>query len=149
MHVEQKITIDAPREDVWPWVCDPAKMAEFMQDVEFAPVEGEPRTGMRARYKLRMRVGSAMIGGIVEVIEFEPPHEIAWTSVTGIDQRGRWILHEKGRGTEVIFRASYEVPGALFALIADRLGSRAVRRNVRDSLAAMKRMLEVRWGPRG
>ena len=145
MYVEQTITIDAPRDEVWPWVCDPAKMEKFMQDVEFAPVEGEPRTGMRARYKLRMKVGSAMIGGVVEVIEFEPPHEIAWTSVTGIDQRGRWILREQGRRTEVIFRASYEVPGGLFALIADRIGSRQVRRNVRDSLGAMKRMLEVRW----
>ena len=147
MHVEQKTTIDCPRDEVWPWVSDPAKMEKFMHEVTFEPVAGEPTTGQRARYQLRMRVGSAMIGGVVEVTEFVPPHEIAWTSVTGIDQRGRWILREQGRRTEVIFRASYQVPGGLFALIADRVGSRQVRKNVRESLAAMKRMLEVRWGP--
>ena len=28
----------------------------------------------------------------MEVVEWDPPHELAWTNITGIDQRGRWIL---------------------------------------------------------
>ena len=111
----------------------------------FTGVEGERSEGLRARYKIRLRAGSAEVGGIVEVIEWDPPHELAWTSITGIDQRGRWILHEKGKNqTEAILRLGYQVPGGLMALVADRIGSRAVRRSLRDSLGGLKRMLEVK-----
>ena len=58
-------------------------------------VESEQRTGLGARYAMRMKVGSAEIGGLIEVVEFDEPYEIAWTGVTGIDQRGRWRLHER------------------------------------------------------
>ncbi len=144
MRVEESVTIAAPREKVWPWVCDASQAEKFMHNVQVAVVDGEPHTGLRARFRLWMTVGSARIGGLVEVIEFDPPHEIAWTSITGIDQRGRWLLRERGHRTEAIFRLSYEVPGGVTALIADWIGRRAVRRNVRESLSALKRMLEVR-----
>ena len=39
-----------------------------------------------------MRVGSAEVGGLIEVVEFSPDCDLAWNSVTGIDQRGRWRL---------------------------------------------------------
>ena len=38
---------------------------------------------------------SAEIGGLVEVVEYDEPRDLAWTSVTGIDQRGRWRLRER------------------------------------------------------
>ena len=38
---------------------------------------------------------------------------MAWTSVTGVDQRGRWRLREAGDGrTRVEFRFAYGVAGA-------------------------------------
>ena len=43
---------------------------------------------------MRMRVGSADIGGLIEVVECDPAADLAWTSITGIDQRGRWRLRE-------------------------------------------------------
>ena len=44
-----------------------------------------------------MRVGSAEVGGLIETVEFGPERDLAWTSVTGIDQRGRWRLREAAR----------------------------------------------------
>ena len=39
--------------------------------------------------------------------------DLAWTSITGIDQRGRWRLRERGHGrTRVEFRLSYGVAGS-------------------------------------
>jgi uncharacterized membrane protein len=145
MRVEESVTIEVPREKVWEWVADPSRADKFMQGVRFWVIEGEPTTGLRARYETRMKVGTAEVGGVVEVIEFDAPHEVAWTSITGIDQRGRWILRDQGgRRTKVTFRLSYQVPGGLMGLVADRIGSPLVRRNVRRSLGALKRMLEVR-----
>jgi len=142
MRVQSSIRIDAPRERVWELVSNPRNYERFMEGARFWHLEGEPDTGPRARYTLRMRVRSAEIGGVVEVIEWDPPHELAWTSLTGIDQRGRWILHRDGSGTEVIFRLGYHAPGGLMALLADRIAAPFVRRNVAGSLASLKRLIE-------
>ena len=58
----------------------------------------EPRAGLGARYSMRMHVGSADVGGLVEIVEFDEPADLAWTSVTGIDQRVRWRLRETDDG---------------------------------------------------
>src|SRR5688500_12942625 len=114
-----------------------------MEGVNFGTVEGEPPVGYRARYTLRMEVGSAEVGGVVEVTEWEPPHELAWTSITGIQQRGRWILRECGATeTDVTLRFSYQAPGGLLAVLADRISAPMVRRNVRRSLKGLKRLIE-------
>ena len=145
MRIEERIEINAPRERVWEAVSDISKASAFLSGMRFWPVEGERTTGVRARYKVRLKAGSAEVGGVVELIEWDPPHELAWTSITGIDQRGRWLLHDRGNRTEVVFRLGYQVPGGLMALVADRIGSRVVRRHVRETLGALKRMLEVKY----
>ena len=76
-------------------------------------VESEEPTGLGARYRMLMRVGSAEVGGLIEVVEWDPPRELAWTSVTGVDQRGRWRLRPAPGGrTRVEIRLAYGVAGA-------------------------------------
>ena len=143
MRVSESVRVTAPREDVWMIVSDPSGYPQFMEGVNFGTVEGEPPVGHRARYTLRMEVGSAEVGGVVEVIEWEPPHELAWTSITGIQQRGRWILRDCGENrTDVELRFSYQAPGGVLALVADKLSVRMVRRNVRRSLEGLQRLIE-------
>jgi uncharacterized membrane protein len=143
MRVSESIRVAAPREEVWLIVSDPSGYLQFMEGVNFGSVEGEPPVGYRARYTLRMVVGSAEVGGVVEVTEWEPAHELAWTSITGIQQRGRWILRECGPNeTDVTLRFSYQAPGGFLALLADKLSVRMVRGNVRRSLDGLKHLLE-------
>jgi uncharacterized membrane protein len=144
MRIEERITVNVPRQQVWEWVNDPEKVGTFMEGIRFWTVEGEPSMGERARYTVRVRVGAAEVGSLVEIIEWDPPHEIAWTSITGIQMRGRWILHGLGKRTEVILRISYQAPGGIIAVLADRVGGRMVKGNVKASLGNLKRMLEVR-----
>ena len=144
MRIQESVTINAPREKVWEAVSEIKKANAFMDGIRFTAIEGEETTGLRARYKIRLKAGSAEVGGVIELTEWDPPHELAWTSITGIDQRGRWILRPAGKGTEAILRLGYQVPGGVLALIADRIGSRTVRKHVRESLGRLKRMLEVR-----
>lgn len=143
MRVNESITLAAPRDEVWLIVSDPSGYPQFMEGVNFGTVEGEPPVGHRARYTLRMEVGSAEVGGVVEVTEWEPPHELAWTSITGIQQRGRWVLRQCGPSeTAVTLRFSYQAPGGVLALVADRLSVPMVRGNVRRSLAGLKHLIE-------
>jgi uncharacterized membrane protein len=100
-------------------------------------VPGEPASGLRARSQIEIRVRSIDLGGVVEVVEWDPPHELAWTNITGIDQRGRWILRDCGAETETTLRVSYQVPGGFLALVASQLGRPLIQRDARRSLEAL------------
>src|ERR687886_153691 len=119
MRVEESISIDAPCEDIWEAVSDPSTYPSFMAGITRFDVEAGTERGLGARYSMRMHVGSAHVGGLVEVVEYDPPREMAWTSVTGIDQRGRWRLRDQEDGTtNVTLRLSYSAPGGVLATIS-------------------------------
>ena len=89
------------------------------------PLGGRLRARPRSRRPLsHAHAGaSAEIGGLVEVVEYDEPRDLAWTSVTGIDQRGRWRLRARSaHRTHVELRLSYGVSGDR------RLARRARRR---------------------
>src|SRR5438552_711932 len=107
-------------------------------------VSGSERTGLGARYRMLMRVGSAEIGGLIEVVEFTPECDLAWTSVTGIDQRGRWRLRGAGHGrTRTELRMAYGVAGSgLLGWVAEQLAAPIVRGHIRRTLQELKRAVE-------
>ena len=142
MRVEEHIRIGAPREEVWRYVSQPERYSEFMVGSRWDPVPGEPTTGIRARFEICIEVGSTDLGGVIEVVEWDPPHELAWTDITGIDQRGRWVLREREGSTDATLRVSYQVPGGVLALVASQLGRPIIRRDVRRSLTALKEVVE-------
>jgi uncharacterized membrane protein len=142
MRVEESIEIAAARDRIWPLVSEPERYSEFMVGSTWKPVPGEPTSGPRARFWLTVQAGSTDLGGVVELVEWEPPHELAWTNVSGIDNRGRWILRERDEVTEVTLRFSYQVPGGILALIASRLSAPIMRRDVHRSLEALKSAIE-------
>ena len=129
MRVVERLIVDAPIERVWEWVSDPHRVRLFMAGITRWDVEGDRERGLGARYAIRLDVGSAEVGGLVEVVEYDPPCEMAWNSVTGIDQRGRWRLRSDGEGpTDVELRLSYQAPGGLLATPSRRtLPARSTR----------------------
>jgi acyl-CoA synthetase (AMP-forming)/AMP-acid ligase II/uncharacterized membrane protein len=148
MRVEESVLVDAPREEVWKLVCDPAAYPELLDGITRCERVGDVERGPGARYSMRMRVGSAEVGGLVEVVEFDEPGDLAWTSVTGIDQRGRWRLRESDDGrTRATFRLSYGAPGGLLGAVSDRLSAPMVRGNLRRSLENVKGELEAEPRP--
>jgi uncharacterized membrane protein len=143
MRVAESITISAPPELVWDHVSDPRRYLHFMSGVTRWSVEGERDTGLGARYRMLIRVGSAEVGGLIEVVEFKDRRDLAWTSVTGIDQRGRWRIRERGTASLVELRLQYGVAGSgIFGWIAETLAARTVRGHLRRSLQQLKRQVE-------
>jgi len=144
MRVEHCIDIKAPPELVWAQISDPAQYLHFMHGITRWEVQGQQRTGLGARYRMLMRVGSAEVGGLIEVIEHSEPTDLAWTSVTGLDQRGRWRLRMRRAGvTRVELRMQYGVAGAgLLGWISEQVAAPAVRGHLRRSLAQLKRRVE-------
>ena len=100
MRIEETISIDAPAEEIWAIVTDPAQYPNFADSItRWEPEDEKKDRGLGARYSMRMRAGSAEVGGLVEVVEWDEGCDMAWNSVTGIDQRGRWRLRAQEDGT--------------------------------------------------
>lgn len=144
MRVAAKTDVAAPIDQVWSFVSDPERVLSFMSGVTRWEVEGERRDGLGARYRVLFRVGAAEIGGLIEVVEWEEPRELAWTSVTGVDQRGRWRLRELSRNrTKIELRMAYGVAGAgLWGWIAEQVAAPAVSRHLRRTLNQLRRLIE-------
>ena len=143
MRVEESIFVDAGADRVWEVISDLPAYAKWMAGVTRWEPEGRKRKGGGARYLMRLQVGSAQVGSLIEVVEWDPPGDLAWTSVTGLDQRGRWRLRERrGQGTQVSLRLSYQSPGGILALAADRVSSPMVRGLLRETLQRLKRNVE-------
>jgi fatty-acyl-CoA synthase len=143
MRVEETISIDAPPDAVWDVITDPECYTRTLVGITRFDVEGPKQRGLGARYSMRMHVGSAEVGGLVEVVEFDSPSDMAWTSVMGLDHRVRWRLRERDDGsTRVTFRLSYQSPGALLGTIADYVSAPMVERNLRESLERLKSEIE-------
>jgi uncharacterized membrane protein len=91
-----------------------------------------------------LRVGSAEVGGLIEIVEWDPPKELAWTSITGVDQRGRWRLRSVAAGrTTAEIRLAAGVPGSgVPGWIAERLAQPIVSSHLRNTVAQLTRLVE-------
>ena len=144
MRVNGDIEVAAPIDLVWSIVTDPERVLSFMSGVTRWEVAGDEPTGLGARYQTLLRVGAAEVGGLIEVVEWMPPSEFAWTSVTGVDQRGRWRLRERPHDrTRVELRLAYGVAGAgLIGWVAERVAAPTVTGHVKRTLRQLKRLVE-------
>ena len=144
MRVAVHTEIAAPRQRVWEYIVDPDRHLEFMDGMTRWEAEGAKRTGLGTRFAMRMRVGSVELGGLVEIVEFDPPCDMAWTSVTGIDHRGRWRLRPgNGACTDVELRATYYAPGGIMGSLADLVAWPIVRGHLQRSLEQLKHQVET------
>ena len=144
MRINESIVVRAPAETVFEFVREPDNYLRFMSGITRWDVEGETRCGLGARYRMLLEIGSAEVGGLIEIVEEIPGRDLAWTSVTGVDQRGRWRLREQPNGlTSVELRFSYGVAGAgIPGWIAELVSSRGIGNHMRASLQNLKRQIE-------
>ena len=144
MRLKESVTVSAPPDLVWEYLAEPNNYLHFMSGVTRWEVVSEQRSGLGARYRMLIRVGSAEVGGLIEIVEWRDQHDMAWASVTGVDQRGRWRLRETpDGGTRVEFRFAYGVAGAgIWGMIAERVAAPSLSGHLRRSLHQLKRQVE-------
>jgi acyl-CoA synthetase (AMP-forming)/AMP-acid ligase II/uncharacterized membrane protein len=147
MRVEKTTVIDASREEIWELIADPCAYPRYMHGVTRLERKAEgPERGVAARYSVHLHVGSADVGGLVEIVEFDEPADLAWTSVTGIDQRLRWRLRETDDlRTRVTLRLAYDAPGGVLGAISEQVSKPMVAGNLEQTLQNLK--AEIEGGP--
>ena len=143
MRVERRSTLNADRDTVWKVLGDPNCYPSLLPHLQRweAITEGPPRVG--SRYTVLWKIGSIPVGGVVEVVELDAARDLAWISITGVTQRGRFRLRDAGPGrTIVTFRLAYHSDGGLLGLIADRIAARQVGRSLSESLTNLRRLVQ-------
>jgi carbon monoxide dehydrogenase subunit G len=144
MRIDESTLVAAPPETVWNYLADPENYLRFMSGITHWEVVGERVNGLGARYRILLRIGAAEVGGLIEMVEWNEPFDIAWHSVTGVDHRGRWRIREQGEGrSKIEFRFAYGVVGGGIAgLITEFAAALTVRRHMRRTLRDLKRQVE-------
>jgi uncharacterized membrane protein len=143
MRMQRSVRIDVDPHRVWKHVSDPGCYPEFMANLERWETVTDGPVEVGSRYTVHWKVGSVPIGGVIEVSEFDEARDLAWIGITGVALRGRFRRREDGEGrTKVSFRMSYEAPGGLLGLVADRVAARQVGRIMDRTLKQLKALVE-------
>lgn len=144
MRATAHASVSAPVQDVWDVVSDPERQLSFMSGITRWEVDGNDPAGLGARYRILLRIGSAEIGGLIEIVEWDPPTDLAWTSITGVDQRGRWRLRTAPGGrTRAEIRLAAGVAGSgISGWVAERIAQPIVASHLRTSVRQLARLVE-------
>jgi uncharacterized membrane protein len=144
MRLNESVAVSASPQTVWDYIADPENYLRFMSGITRWEVVGERANGLGARYRMLVRVGAAEVGGLIEIVEWIEPYDIAWHSVTGVDQRGRWrIRAENDERTKIEFRFAYGVVGGGVAgILTEFAAAPALRGHMRRTLQQLKRQVE-------
>jgi uncharacterized membrane protein len=144
MRISESIEISASPQEVWDYIAEPENYLRFMSGVTRWEVRGEKRNGLGARYRMLIRIGAAEVGGLIEFVEWSEPRDMAWTSVLGIDQRGRWRIRAlPGGRSRVELRFAYGVAGGgITGWISEMVASPTLGRHIRRTLHQLMRLVE-------
>jgi uncharacterized membrane protein len=144
MRISESIEVSVSPQEVWDYVAEPENYLRFMSGVTRWEIAGEKRNGLGSRFRMLIRVGAAEVGGLIEFVEWSEPRDMAWTSVTGIDQRGRWRVRAlPDDRSRVELRYQYGVAGAgVSGLLAERVAAPTLGRHIRRTLHQLKRQVE-------
>jgi len=144
MRLNESVAISASPQTVWDYIADPENYLRFMSGITHWEVTGDRANGLGARYRILIRVGAAEVGGLIEMVEWDEPYDIAWHSITGVDQRGRWRIREQDDGrSRVEFRFAYGVVGGGPAgWVTELAAAPLLRRHMRRTLQQLKRQIE-------
>lgn len=85
------------------------------------------------RYKWHVRAAGMDWAFDVEVTEIEAPYILAWESLDGVKNQGRYCLREVPEGTEVALTLSYE--------IRNRLMEKAVNKAAKPLVGKVSRQI--------
>ena len=129
---------------VWAAIADLPEHPEMLAGVtRWAPVE-EGALAVGSRYDVRMQVGAAQLGAVIEITELVTGCELAWTSLSGVDHRGRFTVRDgpEAGTARLRFRLAVAVPGGLVGVVAGRAARSIVQANADATVRAVRRRVE-------
>lgn len=142
MRIEARLPVAATPDEAWPIVSDPCVIGALSDTFLVEEMEPGSKPGVGTRYRALLRVGPVPVGGNVEIIEFDEPRDMSWTTLTGVDHRLRIRLRDREEGgTWLTVRFAYDSPG-LLGVVADVVSFPTVRSAIHGLLRQMVERVE-------
>jgi|TARA_R110000850_G_scaffold678_10_gene4022 uncharacterized membrane protein len=125
--IEHSEIVNAPPEKVFELLRRVEDFAEYSDLIRSIDVLGENR------YRWHVRAVGMDWAFDVMVTDIEPPYVLAWESLDGVKNQGRYRLREVPEGTEVALTLSYE--------IRNRLMEKAVNKAAKPLVGKVSRQI--------
>ena len=141
--VEESITIDRPREEVFAFAVDPENVAVYSSNLTEFEKTSEGPVGRGTTYRGVARVAGKSLAWTSEVVQFEEGRRSVTQSVKSpmawqIDT----VYEDAGSGTLVKWRQETDSFGGFFGKLSDPLVTRMYAKDVRANLEKLKDLLE-------
>jgi uncharacterized membrane protein len=140
--VDESVTINAPAEKIFEFVCDGANLPVYDSSCIRASMDGPPALGVRTSGVTKLL--GREVDWTTECTEFEPGAAVAGKSVEGkLNFEFRYVLATEGNGTRVDYTIKAESGlGGLFGRLTDPLVTKAEQRQVKATLGVLKDLME-------
>ena len=147
-HITISDTIAAPVATVFAYVDDHRNTTKYMKEL----VKWQPTTGVThgkgAKFAVGMKAGPTTLSSVVDINAWAENKTIAWTSLEGFKQTGKWSFKAKGDQTDVTFDMDYEFGGGIAGRMLGRVAEPIVRSNLEASVRNLKAQTEKLVKPR-
>ena len=144
MRIEREIVVNARRKAVWDVIATLHDHPQILAGVTAWKPQDDKPLGVGTRIEARMRVGSAQLNSLVEITEWADGCDLAWTSLNGVDHRGRFTVRDGDDADHTVlrFRITYAPPGGVFGLLAGRAARAIMQSNVDATVQAVRQWAE-------
>jgi len=135
--VEQSITIKAPVEKVFSYLCDPMNQLEWLPSMtDVRDITGE---GVGQKFGWTYKMMGVSFKGETEVVESVGSERRVIKSTGGIQSTWTWTTKSENGKTVVNLTVEYTIPVPVLGKVAERM---VLRQNEREAALAMTNIKE-------
>lgn len=141
--IEETITIDRPRDEVFAYATDPTKLTLYASNIVAYEQESAGERGKGTVDRGSVKVAGKKLDFTTEITEWAPGHRMAARS---LEAPMEWELiqtfEDAGDGTKVTFRQEVPELKGFFGKLGDAVVTKMYSRDVRANLESLKILLE-------
>ncbi len=141
-HIALRREVEAPVERVFAYVDDHRNTVRYMRGLTLWSPTTDVVHGKDAEFEVVMKAGPANLRSVVRITTWTANRTIAWRSIEGFQQKGRWAFSGRGDHTEVTLDMEYEFGGGIAGRMLGKAAEPAVRHNLEQSVKALKEQTE-------
>jgi uncharacterized protein YndB with AHSA1/START domain len=141
MSLSHSILIDAPRETVFAYVTDPAKMAEWLPNM--VVTHNIVGFGEGQQYEWTYKLSGILFSGESVVVEHAPSALAVHQTIGAVNSTWTFRVEPAGKQTKFTLNVTYEVPLPVLGKLAEHVIARRDARLVDLALENVKETLEA------
>ena len=141
--IEESVTIDRPRGEVFAYATDPNKITEFSSNLVEYEQQSDGERGKGAVDRGVAKVAGKRLEFTSEITEWQPGERMVARSIDApMDFVLTQTFEDAGDGTKVTFHQEVPNLGGFFGKLGDAVVTKMYSRDVRANLESLKIILE-------